>query len=144
MLSTTQRLADVPSPAPPQSSSSHPLQFTSQVQAVTRVRTMYLILTKLCHSTSSPQLWFLAEVHDLCRNSCSDWLCGRVLARLSLSELSDLLQNPDIPKVGLQVSTARDTVSVQGLLEACVSHGLEVSLSSSSQTPHPLLQVSSR
>ncbi|CAI8011397.1 Huntingtin [Geodia barretti] len=109
LLSTTQRLADVPSPAPPQSSSSHPLQFTSQVQAVTR-------------------LWFLAEVHDLCRNSCSDWLCGRVLARLSLSELSDLLQNPDIPK---------------GLLEACVSHGLEVSLSSSSQTPHPLLQASS-
>ena len=111
LLSTTQQLADVASPAPPQSSSSHPLQFTPQVQAVTRVRTMYLIPTKFCHSTPSPQLWFLAEVHDLCRSSCSDyWLCGRVLARLSLSELSDLLQNPDIPKVGLQVSKARVTL----------------------------------
>jgi hypothetical protein len=103
---------------PPSPSPTHPLQFTVSVQTVTR-------------------LWYLAEVYELCQTSSDPWLCGRILARLSLSEITELIDSPDFRK---------------GLLEVCVAYGLELSLSppvigatsaQSSLTPHPLLQASS-
>ena len=45
------------------------------------------------------QLWYLAEVSDLCQSSSDSWLCGLVLSRLSLPDLTDILQGPEFPKV---------------------------------------------
>lgn len=78
------------------------------------------------------------------------WLCGRVLARLSISELNDLLNSKDFKKVmiylSLHVIVIIIIIYIKGLLEVCVCHGLDITLAtvtSSSQglTHHPLLQV---
>ena len=49
--------------------------------------------------SSSPQLWYLSEVYDLCALCRDPWLCARVLGRLSHSELSELMNSTNFSMV---------------------------------------------
>ena len=102
LLSELRQLASsVDTPAP--SSPSHPLQFTVTVQAASRVSQPYLMSPNSV-SLLPTQLWYMAEISDLCLASTDSWLCGRVLAHLSLSDLNDIIRSPEFPKVKIPCS----------------------------------------